>query len=104
VAQIGPEGLGDAGCELSVLLLWGRWWNLLGPLSGTFTFAPEDPLERNVCNAKLFRFGDDQAGHVGGEFLPMRPFLYGCFSYATAERRSKLSVAQRDTFPRAEDI
>src|SRR5438552_18156570 len=34
----------------------------------------------------------------------MRPFLYGSFSYSAAERGGNLSIAQRDTAPRAEHI
>src|ERR1041384_3459294 len=83
-----------------------RWllWNLFGPLFGTRTLAPKYPFQRNVWDAKLFRFRDDEAGDVGGEIFPMRPFLYSCFSYSPTQRGSKLPVAQRDRIPGTEDV
>src|SRR5712691_110285 len=78
--------------------------DLFGSLFGTLSLPPQDPLERNVWDAKLFRLGHDQPRDVGGEFLPMGPFLYGCFSYGTAQRGSELPVTQRDTFPRGEYV
>src|SRR5438552_6533248 len=85
------------------LLVW-PFWNLFGSFFGALTNPPKYPLERNIGNIKLFRPGHDQAGDIGGEFLSMRPFLYGSFSYSAAERGGKLSIAQRDTAPRAEHI
>ena len=87
-----------------MLLLLCNLWDLGGSLFGTFPLPPEDPLERNIRDAKLFRFRDDQPGDVSGEFLAMRPFLYRSFSYGAAQRRGELPLAQRDAFPRREDV
>src|SRR5882672_1163479 len=87
-----------------MFLLMSLRWNLLGSLLGTCTFAPKYPLERNVWDPKLFRSGHDQPCHVRGKLLSMRPFLYCCLSYGTAERGGELAVAQRDAVPRAEHV
>src|SRR6267378_8652964 len=78
--------------------------DLFGSLFGTLSLPPQDPLERNVRNAKLFRLRHDQPGDIRGEFLPMGPFLYGCFSYGATQRRGELPIAQRDAFPGREYV
>src|SRR6266487_5386444 len=79
-------------------------WDLFGSLFGTLSLPPQDPLKRNIWDAKLLRLGHDQSGDVGGEFFPMGPFLDGCFSYGTAQRRGELAVTQGDAFPRREHV
>src|SRR6266850_7726645 len=79
-------------------------WDLFGSLFGTLPFPPQDPLERNVRDAKLFRLRQDQPSDIRGEFLAMGPFLYGCLSYGPIQRRGELPIAQRDAFPGREHV
>src|SRR2546427_5948974 len=79
-------------------------WDLFGSLFGTRTFAPKYPLQRNICDAKLFRLRNDLPRHVRRKLLSMRPFLYGSLSYGATQRSGELPVAQGDPIPGAEDV